>query len=226
MMLQIPAVLDAHELARFRNALEAAEWEDGRATAGHQAVTVKSNRQLPLGSALARQLGEAILQRLGTHPLFIAATLPRRILPPRFNRYEGGGTYGTHVDNALVALPGTGEYLRTDISCTLFLSAPEDYDGGELVVQDSYGDHAAKLPAGDMVVYPGTSHHRVNPVTRGARLASFFWVESLVGPEAQRRTLFELDSAIQQLTADHPGHASVAQLTGLYHNLLRQWSTP
>ena len=224
MMIRIPAVLTAEEVRDCRSLLEQADWQDGRATAGHQAIRVKSNLQLPLDSPLAQKLGNLILQKLGQCPLFIASALPLRILSPRFNRYEGGGTYGSHIDNALFPLPGTGDYVRTDISSTLFFSDPDEYEGGELVVEDHYGDHRVKLPAGDMVVYPGTSHHLVTPVTRGARYASFFWTQSMVPSEVQRRTLFELDTAIQRLTADHPDHASIAELTGVYHNLLRQWS--
>ena len=224
MMLRIPGLLSDADVKQVREALGRATWEDGRATAGHQAVHVKSNLQLPLDSPVARDLGNLILDRLGRSPLFIAAALPLRVLTPRFNRYEGGGSYGNHVDNALFRMPGADAYVRTDISCTLFLNDPGEYEGGELVVEDSYGDHRVKLPAGDMVIYPGTSHHRVTPVTRGARLASFFWTQSLVPSEVQRKTLFELDGAIQQLTADHPGHASIDPLTGVYHNLLRQWS--
>lgn len=226
MMLRIPALLSSADVRQCREALQQAEWQDGRATAGHQAVAVKSNLQLPLDSPVARRLGDLVLDRLGRCPLFIAAALPRRVLPPRFNRYEGGGAYGNHIDNALFRVPGADEYVRTDISCTLFFSEPDEYDGGELVVEDSYGEHRVKLPAGDMVLYPGTSHHRVTPVTRGARLASFFWTQSLVASEVQRRTLFEMDNAIQRLTADHPDHGSIAALTGVYHNLLRQWSAP
>lgn len=223
-MLRIPEILSATEVVHVRAALDRATWEDGRATAGHQAMQVKSNLQLPLDSPVARELGNLVLDRLGRTPLFIAAALPLRVLPPRFNRYEGGGAYGNHIDNALFRMPGADVYVRTDISCTLFLNDPGEYDGGELIVDDSYGSHQIKLPAGDMIIYPGTSHHRVTPVTKGARLASFFWTQSLVPSDVQRRTLFELDSAIQQLTADHPGHASISPLTGVYHNLLRQWS--
>ena len=224
-MLRIPGLLSSADVQTCRNALERAAWQDGRTTAGHQSVHVKSNLQLPLDSPTARELGGLILDRLGQCPLFIAAALPLRVLPPRFNRYEGGGTYGNHIDNALIRIPGADTYVRTDISSTVFLNDPDDYEGGELVVEDNYGDHRVKLPAGDMVIYPGTSLHRVTPVTKGARLAAFFWTQSLVQSEIQRNTLFELDSAIQQLTGDHPGHASIDPLTGVYHNLLRQWST-
>lgn len=225
MMLAISALLSPDEVRECREALDTATWQDGRATAGHQAVAVKNNLQLALADPLAQRLGEIILQALNRSPLFIASALPLRVLPPRFNRYADNGDYGNHIDNALQQLPGGG-YVRTDISCTVFLNDPQEYDGGELIVEDSYGDHRVKLSAGDMVTYPGTSHHRVTPVTKGARLASFFWVQSLVASEVQRRTLFELDTAIQGITADHPEHSSVASLTGVYHNLLRQWSTP
>jgi PKHD-type hydroxylase len=224
MMLTIPALLSGADVRECREVLEQAAWQDGRATAGNLAANVKSNLQLPLDSPAAARLGNLILDRLGQSPLLIAAALPLRVLPPRFNRYEGGGTYGNHIDNALFRIPGADTYVRTDISCTVFLSEPDEYEGGELVVEDSYGDHRVKLPAGDMVIYPGTSHHRVTPVTQGVRFASFFWIQSLVPSEVSRRTLFELDSAIQRLAGDHPDHASVAPLTGVYHNLLRQWS--
>jgi len=226
MMLHIPGVLGPADLERARALLREAEWQDGDATAGPLARRVKANHQLPLDSAIGAAVGQRILERLGETPLFIAAALPRRVLPPRFNRYEGGGTYGRHIDNALFRVPGTDDYVRSDISCTLFLSDPDEYDGGELVVEDSYGAHRVKLPAGDMVLYPGTSHHYVTPVTRGARLAAFFWTQSLVPAEADRRSLFEMDQAIQALAAEQPDHPSVAALTGVYHNLLRRWSQP
>lgn len=226
MMLHIPGVLGPADLERSRALLREADWQDGDATAGPLARRVKANHQLPLDSAIGAAVGQRILERLGETPLFIAAALPRRVLPPRFNRYEGGGTYGRHIDNALFRVPGTDDYVRSDISCTLFLSDPNEYDGGELVVEGSYGAHRVKLPAGDMVLYPGTSHHFVTPVTRGARLAAFFWTQSLVPAEADRRSLFEMDQAIQALAAEQPDHPSVAALTGVYHNLLRRWSQP
>lgn len=224
MMLHIPGVLSPADVAQMREALEAAEWEDGRVTAGHLAVRTKANLQLPVESPLAVALGQRILERLGQTPLFIAAALPLRVLPPRFNRYEGGGAYGSHIDNALFRMPGTDTYVRTDLSSTVFLSEPDSYEGGELVVEDSYGAHRVKLAAGDMVLYPGTSHHHVTPVTRGTRLAAFFWTQSLVPSEADRRSLFEMDQAIQTLAGEQPDHPSVAALTGVYHNLLRRWS--
>lgn len=225
MLLQIPDLFSADEVREARQALEAADWVDGRATAGHRAARVKSNLQLAIDHPTARTLGDAILDRLGQTPLFIAAALPLRVLPPRFNRYEGGGAYGPHVDSAIFPVPGTALRVRTDISATLFLSEPDEYDGGELVIADTYGDHRVKLPAGQLVIYPGSSLHHVTPVTRGTRYAAFFWTQSLVANDQNRRTLFELDTAIQALTAGGPSHAAVDQLTNIYHNLLRQWST-
>ena len=225
MLLHIPDVLDANQVKTFRAALDAADWTDGKETVGAQGARVKRNLQLPEGSPVRRELGAIVLDALARNPLYHAAALPLRTLPPRFNRYEGGGTYGNHVDNALFTLPGTGIKVRSDISTTLFFSNPDEYEGGELVIEDSFGTQSVKLPAGDLIVYPGTSLHRVNPVTRGVRYASFFWTQSLVAGEEQRRTLWQLDQAIQQLSADHPEHASVDPLTGVYHNLLRQWST-
>lgn len=226
MLLKLPQLLSPADVAHCRATLGQAEWQDGSATAGHLAAGAKNNLQLPLDSAAAQELGQLVLDRLGRTPLFIAAALPRRILPPRFNRYEGGGAYGSHIDNALFRVPGSADYVRSDISCTVFLSAPEDYAGGELVIDDSFGTHRVKLPAGSAVIYPGTSHHHVTPVTAGVRLASFFWVQSMVPSVVQRQTLFDLDCAIQRLTADHPDHASIGPLTGVYHNLLRQWAIP
>lgn len=225
MLLAIPDLLTADETRGARDALAAADWQDGRATAGHRAQGVKDNRQLPLDHPLARRLGELILDRLARTPLFVAATLPLRVLPPRFNRYEGGGQYGSHVDNAIFPVPGSPDRVRSDVSATLFLSEPEDYDGGELVIDDTFGEQRVKLPAGHMIVYPGSSLHRVTAVTRGVRFAAFFWTQSLVASDAQRRILFELDGAIQRLAGDHPDHGSVDALTSVYHNLLRQWST-
>ena len=225
MLLHIPDLLSADEARQCREALMQADWTDGKATAGHLAARVKHNLQLPLDSSVGRQIGNLILDRLGTTPAFMSAALPLKVLPPRFNRYEGGGAYGKHVDNALFTIPGTAIKVRSDISCTLFFSDPDDYDGGELVIEDTYGTQSIKLPAGHLIVYPGTSLHRVNPVTRGVRYASFFWTQSLVASDEQRRTLLQLDQAIQALTADHPAHTAIDPLTGVYHNLLRQWST-
>ena len=200
MLLHIPEVLDAGQVARIRGALEAADWADGRETVGAQGARVKRNLQLPDASPLREQLGRQVLAALARHPLYHAATLPQQTLTPRFNRYEGGGHYGFHVDGAVMALPGGAGQLRSDIACTLFLSEPESYDGGELIVSDTYGEHEVKLPAGDLVIYPSSSLHRVAAVTRGSRLASFFWVQSLVRDDSQRRLLFELDASIQRLT--------------------------
>ena len=225
MLVTIPDLLTAAEVAEARAALMAADWQDGRATAGHRAAAVKRNEQLPLDHPLARHWGAVIVDRLAAHPVFVAATLPLHVLPPRFNRYAGGGSYGSHVDNAIFPMPGTSVRVRSDVSATLFLSDPADYDGGELVIEDSFGEQRVKLAAGTLVTYPGSSLHRVEPVTRGARLAAFFWTQSLVAGAAQRRTLYDLDRAIQALAAEHPEHASIDALTGVYHNLLRQWST-
>ncbi|WP_417283160.1 Fe2+-dependent dioxygenase [Comamonas sp.] len=229
MMLKIPALLSADEVRQCRQALEAAAWQDGRTTAGHVAAQVKSNLQLPLDSKIGQQIGDLILDRLGRNPLFMSAALPLKVLPPRFNRYEGGGKqgnhgYGNHIDNAFFTIPGTAIKVRTDVSTTVFFSEPDEYDGGELVVEDSYGQQSVKLAAGDAIVYPGISLHRVNPVTRGTRYASFFWTHSLVKSDEQRSLLFDLDQSIQQLTQDHPGHPRIASLSGTYHKLLRMWS--
>lgn len=224
MMLRIPSLLTPDEVRDCRQALEQATWQDGRTTAGSLAVKVKSNLQLPIDSPIAARLGHLILDRLGRNPLFLSAALPLRVLPPRFNRYEGGGTYGNHIDNALFVIPGTAIKVRTDVSTTVFFSDPEEYEGGELIVEDTYGHQSVKLAAGDAIVYPGTSLHRVNPVTRGTRYASFFWTQSLVKSDEQRRVLFDLDQSIQQLSLDHPDHAKLSALSGTYHNLLRMWS--
>jgi PKHD-type hydroxylase len=229
MLLHIPGVLDRERLAKVRSALDGAEWVDGRQTVGAQGAQVKRNLQLAEDSPLRRELGAIVLDALGRSPLFFAAALPLRILPPRFNRYEGGGTYGAHVDGAVMALPGgprPGEagWVRSDLSCTLFLCEPDEYDGGGLVIDDTYGEHEVKLPAGDLILYPSSSLHRVEPVTRGARLASFFWVQSMVRDLEQRKLLFQLDTAIQSLTASGADRAALLQLTGVYHNLLRRWA--
>lgn len=223
MLLHIPDVLSREQVKQMRHALDAADWTDGRETVGVQGATVKRNRQLPDASPLRQQLGQIVLHALAKHPLYHAATLPLRTLPPRFNRYEGGGHYGFHVDGAVMALADAGQ-LRSDVSCTLFLSEPDDYDGGELIVSDTYGEHEVKLPAGDLIVYPSSSLHRVEPVTRGARIASFFWVQSLIRDDSRRRLLFELDSSIQTLTQSGANADALLQLTGVYHNLLRQWA--
>lgn len=226
MMLKIPDVLTPEQLRQCRQALEQAEWADGRETAGYVASGVKSNQQLPLDHPVARQIGELILNRLSSNPVFISGVLPQRVLPPRFNRYEAGGEYGNHIDNAIFGVPGSPHRVRTDVSATLFFSEPQDYEGGELIVQDTYGSHSVKLPAGHMVVYPGSSLHRVTPVTQGTRLAAFFWVQSLVREDHRRAMLLELDNAIQSVAQTQPGHAALSRLTGVYHNLIREWSEP
>lgn len=226
MILTLPHVLSPTQVQQCRQALQAANWIDGRSTAGHVAAQAKQNQQLALDDALGRELGELVLQALSTQPAFIAAALPARILPPRFNRYQGGGTYGNHIDNAIFSVPGTAQRLRSDISCTLFFSDPSDYEGGELVIEDTFGTQQVKLPAGHLVVYPGSSLHRVNPVSRGTRLASFFWVQSLVREDHRRRLLWDLDQSIQALTVQGADHASISKLTGVYHNLVREWSNP
>jgi PKHD-type hydroxylase len=224
MLLQIPNVLSAAQLVECRTALETAEWSDGKATAGYLSQRVKDNVQLPEGHPVARRLGEMILDALDGNQLFISAALPLKVVPPLFNRYSGGQSYGGHIDGAVRPVFGTPHRVRTDLSATLFLTPPEDYDGGELVIEDRYGAHRVKLSAGDMVLYPGTSVHHVEPVTRGSRLAAFFWIQSMVREDARRDILFDLDTALQQLGRDVPGHASLVQIAGCYHNLLRLWS--
>lgn len=224
MLLTIPDVLTHGQVAEARDQLAKAAWIDGRVTAGHQSSRVKDNLQLPEDHPAARALGEMILVALQRNPLFISAALPLRIFPPLFNQYEGGQSFGSHVDNAIRQITGTSFRIRTDLSATLFLSQPDEYDGGELAVEDTYGVHTVKLPAGHMVLYPSTSLHHVRPVTRGARTASFFWIQSLVRDDAERTLLFDLDTAIQRLTAEAPDHPAAVQLTGVYHNLVRRWA--
>jgi PKHD-type hydroxylase len=224
MVLHIPGVLTPEQVAHARSVLQSADWVDGRITAGHQSSRAKDNLQLPEGSPAARQLGDLIVTALQRTPLFIAAALPLRIFPPLFNRYQGGHSFGTHVDNAIRHVPDTGFRIRTDLSATLFFTDPGEYDGGELAVEDSYGVHTVKLPAGDLILYPATSLHHVRPVTRGARIASFFWIQSMVPDDGKRTLLFDLDSAIQQVSDLVPDAPASVQLTGVYHNLLRQWA--
>ena len=226
MLLAIPSVLDAAQVAEARAIVEAGEWRDGKVTAGIQSALAKNNLQLVNDSEEARRIGQVIVDALASNALFQSAALPRRIVPPLFNRYDAasGHHFGEHVDNALRPLPGGGR-IRTDISATLFLSDPADYDGGELVVEDSYGSHRVKLDAGDMILYPSTSLHRVEPVTRGTRLASFFWIESMVREDSQRSLLLDMDAAVRTLAAEvGDDHAAVVALTGTYHNLLRRWA--
>lgn len=225
MLLKIPQILDTAALARARELLAAASWADGRTTAGRQAAQVKNNQQLPAGSEQHQALQALVLQSLEKHPLFFSATLPKRVLPPLFNRYAGASNaYGSHVDQAVRYLPGGVQRVRTDISCTLFLSEPSDYDGGELVIDTTFGEQRVKLAAGDLVVYPGTSVHRVEPVTRGERLASFFWIESMVRADEQRRLLYEMDMSLMRLRGELGETPELVQLTGTYHNLLRMWA--
>ena len=224
MLLQIPDVLTPDQVADARRRLDAASWVDGRVTAGHQSARAKDNLQLPEDSPVARELGEQILAALQRSPLFISAALPARVFPPLFNRYQGGQSFGSHVDNAIRHVAGTPVRIRTDLSATLFFSNPAEYDGGELVIEDTYGVHSVKLPAGHLVLYPSTSLHHVRPVTRGARVASFFWIQSMVRDDGERTLLFDLDSAIQQLTHGQPDHPTAVPLTGVYHNLMRRWA--
>jgi PKHD-type hydroxylase len=224
MLLAIPDLLLSAQVAEACAALAAVEWVDGRATAGHQGARVKDNEQLPVTHPAALKIGQVILRALGQHPLFLSAALPLHILPPMFNRYSGGQTFGTHVDGSIRTVPGTNHRLRTDLSATLFLAGPDEYDGGELVVEDTYGSKSVKLPAGHMILYPSTSLHQVTPVTRGTRLCSFFWIQSMVRDDGRRSLLFDMDIGIQQLAARQPEHPGVVRLTGVYHNLLRQWA--
>ncbi len=224
MLLPIPDVLTAEQVLHARRILEEAEWVDGRVTAGHQSARAKDNRQLAEGSTAARELGTMILSALEQNSLFVSAALPAKVFPPLFNRYQGGQAFGTHVDNAIRQVSGTPHRIRTDLSATLFFAGPDEYDGGELVVEDVYGTHQVKLPVGHMILYPATSLHHVRPVTRGARLASFFWIQSMVRDDGERTLLFDLDVAIQRLNGDGSAHPTAVQLTGVYHNLLRRWA--
>ncbi len=223
MLLHVPGVFTKDEVATLRSRLDGGPWADGNATSGHQSATAKVNRQLPEDCDEAREVGALVLQALNAHPMFVSAALPHTIFPPLFNRYEGGEHFGVHVDNAIRQRGPTR--IRSDLSCTLFLSEPDDYDGGELVIEEMYGPQTVKLPAGDLVLYPSKSLHRVTPVTRGARVSSFFWLQSLVRDDADRETLFRMDVAIQRVNADKgPRDAVVLELTAIYHNLLRRWA--
>jgi PKHD-type hydroxylase len=223
-LLTIPDLLTSERVAHARQLLDRADWVDGRVTAGAQSARAKDNEQLPEDDPAGRELGGIILEALGQNPLFISAALPSKVFPPLFNRYRGGHAFGTHVDNAIRQIPGTPHRIRTDLSATLFLSSPDEYDGGELQIEDTYGLHSVKLPAGDLVLYPSTSLHHVRPVTRGARVASFFWIQSMVRDDGARTLLFDLDTAIQRVNLDTPAHAAAVPLTGVYHNLLRRWA--
>jgi PKHD-type hydroxylase len=229
MILHIPNVLEAPEIAAFRERLQTAAWTDGRITAGFQSSQAKHNLQLPEGDATAAELGSSFRAALKKNALFISAALPRRIFTPLFNCYQSGNGFGNHIDNAVrydrtVRSDGEALPVRTDLSATLFLSGPDEYEGGELVIDELTGRQRIKLPAGDMILYPATSVHRVEAITRGARFASFFWIQSLVRDAGQRKELFELDIAIQQLNRDHPEHSAMVALVGSYHNLLRRWA--
>lgn len=225
MLHSIPAVLSKDAVAHLRRVIDAAAWVDGNVTSGTQSALAKRNVQLPEDSWAAREAGKMVLDALECSPHFVAAALPLKVFPPLFNRYGEGQTFGTHVDNA-VRVSSSGEFrIRTDLSATLFLAEPEDYDGGELVIEDTYGGHIVKLPAGDMILYPSTSLHHVTPVTRGARVASFFWIQSMIRQDTQRALLFDLDMSIQRLGAQVGlGDPSIVQMTGVYHNLLRLWA--
>ncbi|MBT9456618.1 MAG: Fe2+-dependent dioxygenase [Burkholderiaceae bacterium] len=225
MLIRIPAVLSADAVRQAQAWLAEAQWESGSVSAGTQAAQVKNNEQLPVNGEAARRLQQLILGVLERHPLFFSAALPKKVLPPMFNRYGGAtNTYGAHVDGAVRYAPGTAVRVRTDISATLFLADPASYDGGELVIADTYGEQRVKLAAGDMVLYPGTSVHRVEPVTRGQRLASFFWIESMVRGDEQRRLLYGMDMSLMKLRQQHGETEAAVQLTGTYHNLLRMWA--
>jgi PKHD-type hydroxylase len=224
MLVPVPELLTADEVAQFRATLSRVEWGDGRVTAGPQAAQVKNNLQLSEDHPVARELGEIILRKLARNPLFTSAALPLKVFPPLINRYEGGGSFGMHIDTAVRYTSLPPHRVRTDLSATLFISSPEDYDGGELTVEDTYGVHKVKLPAGHLILYPARSLHAVTPVTRGARVAAFFWVQSMIREDARRALLFDMDRAIQRLNKDFPAHPSVTELTGVYHNLLRTWA--
>lgn len=224
MLLRVPQVLNTDELAQVRALLAEADWTDGKVTAGTQSAKVKRNIQLPEASELAEQARQIVLKALSRNALFFSAALPKKIYPPLFNQYKNGMDFGAHIDNAVRTHAITGMHVRTDISCTLFLENPDNYEGGELVIEDTYGQQAVKLPAGDMVLYPGTSLHHVRPVTSGARLACFFWVQSMVRDDAQRTLLFDMDAAIATLREQVGDNAAVIRLTGNYHNLIRMWA--
>ena len=224
MLLQVPDILPPAPVAHARRLLDAADWVDGRVTAGHQSAQAKDNVQIPEGHPAAREVGEMILKALQQSPLFVTAALPVHVFPPLFNRYSGGQSFGSHVDNAIRTIPGTAHRIRTDLSCTLFFSQPGEYDGGELMIEDTYGVHSVKLDAGSMVLYPSTSLHHVRPVTRGARVSAFFWLQSMVRDDGERTLLFDLDDAIRNLNQSVTPHPAAVQLTGVYHNLLRKWA--
>ena len=224
MLIQIPDVLSSDQVADCRRLLERSDWVDGSVTAGHQSRRAKDNAQLAEDDPAAIRLGDLIISQLEHNPLFVSAALPKKIFPPLFNRYSGGQNFGTHVDNAIRQVTGTANRVRTDLSATLFFSDPSEYTGGELVVEDNFGVQRIRLAAGSMILYPASSLHHVTPVTEGARLASFFWIESMVRDDGKRALLFDLDVAIQRITAELPDSSAPIQLTGVYHNLLRRWA--
>jgi PKHD-type hydroxylase len=224
MLLTIPDVLTPEQVQFARQKLAVAEWVDGRVTAGHQSFLAKDNLQIPEGNPIAQEIGEIILQALGQNLLFISAALPMKVFPPLFNSYSAGQSFGTHVDNAIRHVKGTSHRVRSDLSATLFFSAPEEYDGGELVVEDTYGIHTVKLPLGHMVLYPSSSLHNVRPVTRGARISSFFWIQSMIRDDGARTLLFDLDHVTQRISTEQPNSPNAVKLTGIYHNLLRRWA--
>jgi PKHD-type hydroxylase len=224
MLITIPGIFTKSEARQIRQELEKAEWIDGGVTAGHQSIRVKRNRQLREDDPLAREIGDLILARLSQNELFVSAALPLRVFPPLFNRYEGGETFGNHIDNAIRVSADGSSRIRTDLSATLFLTEPQDYEGGELLVDTVFGVQSVKLDAGSMVLYPASSLHRVNPVTRGARISSFFWIQSMVRDDNCRTILFDLDSAIRELSQLPEGDSTSVKLTGIYHNLLRRWA--
>ncbi len=224
MLLHIPDILSPEQVQAMRQRLVGADWVNGRQTAGHQSIKVKSNQQLAENDPFAVELGQVIISHLVQNNLFTSAALPYKFYPPLFNKYEGGGEYGFHVDGAVRFNTQTGERVRTDVSGTLFLTNPDEYQGGELIIDDVYGQQSVKLPAGHLVLYPSTSIHKVQPVTQGARISCFFWLQSLVREDAQRAMLFELDQSIQELSMSVPDHPRVVSLSGIYHNLLRRWT--
>ncbi|ANY15235.1 Fe2+-dependent dioxygenase [Bordetella pseudohinzii] len=225
MLLHLASVLTKAQVAQARARIDAAQWVDGNVTSGAQSALSKHNEQLPENAPEAREVGQMILDALGRHPQFMSAALPLKVFPPLFNRYQGGQQFGNHIDNAVRQLRGTDFRIRTDLSATLFLAEPQDYDGGELSIEDSFGVQRVKLAAGDMVLYPASSLHHVTPVTRGARVSAFFWIQSMVRADADRATLYQLDQSVQQLAAERgQNDAAVVQLTGIYHNLIRRWA--
>lgn len=224
MLLHVPEVLTTDELAQIRTVLVSAPWADGRITAGTQSAQTKHNLQLPEDCEATRIAGRIVLAALERSALFFTAALPRQIFPPLFNRYEGGMSFGNHVDNAIRRIATSGSRVRTDLSATLFLADPESYDGGDLVIEDTFGEQRVKLPAGDLILYPGTSVHRIEPVTHGTRIASFFWIESMVREDDRRRLLFDLDMAILRVREAQGDTEAAVELTGCYHNLLRMWA--